>query len=179
MLGAELTPEQRRITGEFCRDNGIGFHGASHEQKSQWAKDTFQKRKRENLDDLWIYWASEEGRRKRASMGGKASWESGNNIPPALKYPEEHSKWASLGGKSHTGKKAMHKPGDKSFIRVPPEEIDQKLSEGYVFGSPHSPRKGAKLAWVHNTEKHKSKLIDKSELSDYLSSGWLRGRGGY
>ena len=36
MLGANITPAQRKIMGEYCRDNNIGFFGASKEQKFLW-----------------------------------------------------------------------------------------------------------------------------------------------
>jgi hypothetical protein len=52
--------------------------------------------------------------------------------------PEGKKERASMGGKSHKGKKCMYKPGDKSFKRVRPEDIQSRLNEGYIFGSPIS-----------------------------------------
>ena len=42
MLGANITPTQRKIIGEYCRDNNIGFFGASKEQKFLWRKKSHQ-----------------------------------------------------------------------------------------------------------------------------------------
>lgn len=179
MLGARLTPEQRRITGEFCRDNNIGFFGASPEQKREWQKKGVESQKKSGSKQSFWWWSTPEGRRERASMGGKATHESGNAWNLTKVSKERHSEIAAMGGKALKGRKAMHRPGDKSFIRVKSEDIDKRLSEGYVLGSPRSPRKGKNLAWVHNNTLKKSKLIEKTELDSYLSQGWLRGRSSY
>lgn len=179
MLGANLTPEQRRITGEFCRDNNIGFFGASAEQKREWRKKGVESQKETGSKQSFWWWSTPEGRRERSSMGGKAAHKSGNSWNLSMVSKEHHSEIASMGAKSHKGKRAMHKPGDKSFIRVAPEDFDQRLSEGYIFGSPHSPRKGKSLAWIHNNKLKKSKLVEKTELDNYLSRGWLLGRSHY
>jgi hypothetical protein len=42
-----------------------------------------------------------------------------------------------MGGKAHKGKKCMYKPGDSTFIRVKPEDVENKLNAGYVLGSPY------------------------------------------
>lgn len=180
MLGAKLTPEQRRITGEFCRDNNIGIFGASVEQKIEWGKKGIESQKETGSKQSFWWWSTSEGRQKRASMGGKATQKSGNGWNLTKVSKERHSEIASMGGKSHKGKRAMHKPGDKSFIRVAPEDIDQRLCEGYIFGSPHSsPRKGKSLAWIHNNELKKNKQVEKTKLDSYLSQGWSQGRSHY
>lgn len=149
MLGAKLTTEKRKIIGEWCRDNKIGFHSASPEEKRSWTKKSLeiQKQKYEqNNDKNWYYWSTYEGRKERAIMGGKASISSGNN--KEFLYwmsPEGIKERAIMGGKVHKGKKCMYKPGDKTFIRVSPENVDSHLSMGYVFGSPIiSPNKNKK-----------------------------------
>lgn len=176
MLGAKLTPEQRRITGEFCRDNNIGFFAASSEKKREWRKKGVNSQMQHGLRQSFWWWSTPEGRRERSSMGGKATQKSGNARNFSNMKKSLHCEIASEGGKSHKGKRAMYKPGDKSFIRVSPEDIDKKISEGFVFGSPHSPRKGKRLAWVHNKDLKKSKLIERPELDSYLSYGWSKGR---
>lgn len=179
MLGAELTPEQRRITGEFCRDNNIGFFGASAEQKRKWRKKGIESQKESGSKQSFWWWSTPEGRRERASMGGKATQRSGNAWNLTKVSKDRHSEIGAMGGRAHKGKRAMHKPGDKTFIRVSPEDVDQKLSEGYVFGSPYSPRKGKSLAWIHNDSLKKTKLIESDKLGSYLSQGWVRGRRHY
>jgi len=140
MLGAKLTPIQRKIIGEFCRDNKLGFHGASPEQKREWRKRGIETQKLSGDKNSFYWWSTEEGRRKRASMGGKVSIKSPNNPWSYWASPEGQKHRASLGGQSHKGKKAMYKPGDKTFKRIKPEDFDKYLSLGYIFGSPISTR---------------------------------------
>jgi len=137
MLGAELSVEQRRIVGKFCHKNKIGFHGAPKEQKREWAKKGANNQKKNKIG---IH--SPENYKKHASIGGKASICSPNNPWSYWASSEGRKERARLGGLSHVGKKAMYKPGDKTFVRVPLEQTDDYLKNGYVFGSPHSPRKG-------------------------------------
>lgn len=76
MLGAKLTVKQRKIIGKFCVKNKIGVHGYSKEKKSQIGQKTFKKMKQQYVETgtkNFYYWASETGRKERASMGGKAS----------------------------------------------------------------------------------------------------------
>jgi HNH endonuclease len=142
MLGAKLTSRQRKIIGEFCRDNNIGFYSATLEQKLEWSNlgrktmkeksigmygFTYEQRSQWNAqfklfknwkgNDVWKFWMSPEGRKIRASMGGKAM----------------------------KGRKAMFIPGQKEFKRVKIEEIAEHLSIGYVFGSPIRPNKDRKF----------------------------------
>lgn len=140
MLGAKLTPEYRRKIGEFCRDNGVGFFNKKYDNlRSEWSKKGIETQKNSDSENTFYYWSTPEGRKKRASLGGKASLQSGNNKDFLYWASSEGRKErGSLGGKAHKGKKCMYKPGDKSFIRVKPEDIESKLEEGYVFGSPIS-----------------------------------------
>lgn len=84
------------------------------------------------------YWSTKEGRKERSSLGGKSSIKSSNNPWSYWASEEGRKQRSSMGGKAHKGKKCMYKPGDKSFIRVKPEDIQSYLNEGYIFGSPHS-----------------------------------------
>ena len=59
----------------------------------------------------------------------------------------------------------MYKPGDTSFIRVKHEDIQSKLNEGYVFGSPiQPPNKGKK----QGPSKKRRKVTDGIEIYDSL-----------
>lgn len=74
-------------------------------------------------------------------MGGKASVKTNK----AFRYwfsDEGRKKRASMGGKSHKGKRAMYKPGENSFHRIPQHKCHEYLSKGYVFGSPLKPNLG-------------------------------------
>lgn len=142
MLGAKLTTFQRKTIGEFCRDNKIGIHSATSEQKREWSKLGIESQKQSGRTDTFYWWSTKEGRKERARLGGTASVKSGNNHEFAYWASNEgRRERASMGGKSHTGKKCMYKPGDKSFKRVRPEDFDTFLANGYIFGSPINPRK--------------------------------------
>lgn len=79
MLGANLAPAQRKIIGIYCRDNKIGFHGATQEQRNIWAKKGLDVQKSSNNDNSFYFWSTREGRVKRARMGGDASYAANNN----------------------------------------------------------------------------------------------------
>lgn len=139
MLGAKLSVEQRRTIGEYCRDNKLGFFSEDYDKVRQdWRDRGLQTQKNSNDKNTFYWWSTEEGRRERASMGGKASISSGNNTQWEYWMSEEgRRERASMVGKSHKGKRCMYKPGDKTFKRVKAENIPQMLSDGYIFGSPH------------------------------------------
>jgi hypothetical protein len=146
MLGVKLSVEKRRLIGIWCKENKIGIHGYTKDVQKANALSGFQSQKDSDSKDTFYFWSTEEGRKKRASMGGKASIVSGNNIEFAYwMSPEGRKKRASMGGKANFGKRTMYKPGDKSFIRVKPENIQEYLNMGYILGSPISPQvKGTK-----------------------------------
>jgi len=135
MLGANLSPYQRKITGEFCRDNQIGIFSIPIEERREWNIKGIETQKRDYLNNKtknFYYWSTEEGRKERASLGGKkraskefSYWASN----------EGRKKRASLGGKSHKGKRVMHLPGTKGWKRIPPEEVNIKINEGWKFGT--------------------------------------------
>ena len=137
MLGANLSVANRRLIGIWCWQNKIGIHGYSKDQRQKNALKGLDTQKKSNTKDSFYYWSTEQGRKERASMGGKASLASGNNIEFAYWMSSAGLKErASMGGKSHLGKKCMFKPGDKTFIRVLPKNVDEYLQNGYIFGSP-------------------------------------------
>lgn len=70
MLGAKITSQQRKIIGEWCRDNKIGFHGATPEERTKWAKNILEKEKIRGKKYSWWWWSSSEGRKERARRGG-------------------------------------------------------------------------------------------------------------
>jgi hypothetical protein len=143
MLGANLNVEYRRKIGKWCHENNIGFHGATKEDRIEWSKRGIETQKRSNSEDTFYYWSTEQGRKKRASMGGSKTWENKSNKEWLYwMSPEGRKKRASMGGKAHKGKKCMHRPGDKTFKRVNPEDVEYMLSEGYIFGSPNKTNNG-------------------------------------
>lgn len=139
MLGAKLSTEQRRITGFFCKENNIGIWSVTQDQRNEWGLRGYESQK--EIPNSFYYWSSEEGRKERASLGGKASIRSGNNVKFEYWFSKEGIRErASLGGKAHLGKRCMYKPGETSFKRIKPEDIESYLEQGYIFGSPIPPK---------------------------------------
>lgn len=135
MLGAHLSVEQRRIIGNWCKNKRLGIHNPkySKEEKLEWKSKGRQTQKQAGDTNSWYYWSTAEGRKKRASMGGKASFQSGNN--PAFLFwhtPEGQKIRASMGGKSHKGKIAV--TNGKHRTRIKPELLDEYVAKGYRRG---------------------------------------------
>jgi hypothetical protein len=153
MLGANLTPRQRQIIGEWCRDNKIGYHNTKwNNHRHEWIEKALQTQKKSYEEtgnkDSFYYWSTPEGRKERARMGNKKailsqkkSYEETGNKDSFYYWstPEGRKERARMGAKAIQGRKVMHKPGDVTFKRVKPELVQQYLSEGYIFGSPISP----------------------------------------
>ena len=135
MLGAKLSPQHRKITGEFCRDNKIGFFSSPTNERKEWQMKGIENQKQDYLNNKtknFYYWSTEEGRKERASLGGK------KRASTEFSYwasDEGRKERASLGGKAHKGKKVMHLPGSKGWKRILPDEVDIKLNEGWKFGT--------------------------------------------
>jgi hypothetical protein len=178
MLGAQLTVEQRRAVGKFCHKHKIGFHGASKKQRKAWAKKGLETQKKSQDKNSFYYWSTAEGRKQRASLGGRAGSRSQiqNKTGIHIDNKKKRSEWASLGAKSHTGKKCMHRPGDKTFIRVSPEQTNDYLRKGYIFGSPHSPRKGCYKKRPLMIEGQKYNSVHEASEKLNLTLNTIKGR---
>lgn len=163
MLGAKLSSNKRKIIGIWCRDNNIGFHGLSIEKRKEFALKGLETQKITNSTNSFYFWSTPEGRKKRSSMGGKASFLSGNNTDFLFWCSEKGLKQrASMGGKSHKNKKCMYKPGDTTFIRVKPENINEKLEQGYIFGSPIKTNQNR----IYLPSKRRKKVSDGNTVFD-------------
>jgi hypothetical protein len=135
MLGANLSSQHRKITGEFCRDNQIGFFSSPIDERKEWQIKGIESQKQDYLNNKtknFYYWSTEEGRKERASLGGKQRASAEFSYWASKEGRQER---ASLGGKAHKGKKVMHLPGTKGWKRILPEEISTKLNEGWKFGT--------------------------------------------
>ena len=133
MLGAKLSYEQRRIVGVFCRDNNIGFHGASKEERTIWQRKGLESQQLSGSNNSFYYWSTPEGRKERAQLGGRASFVSENN--PNFLYwasPEGRKERARLGGKAHKGKICVTNGAHRT--RIKPELLEEYLSKGYKEG---------------------------------------------
>lgn len=132
MLGAKLSPEKRKIVGEWCRDNKIGFHGSTSEEKRKWAEKGLQTQKNSNSKNTFYFWSTEEGRKKRAAMGGKEGASSQIKNKVGIHNPENFKKHAVLGGKSIKGMICVTNGTHRTRIR--PEKLNEYLEKGYVKG---------------------------------------------
>lgn len=181
MLGANITSEQRIAMGKFCRDNEIGFFNEKWKDlRKEWRERGLQTQKVMNSKKTFYYWSTEEGYREYCSLGGKASLLSPDSKNHKWKYwmsNEGQKERASMGGKSHKGKKTMYKPGDKTFIRVSPEDFEERLDQGYIFGSPFKPNKRNPAGrLMYKPGDKKSRLVPKENIDSMLSQGYIFGR---
>ena len=132
MLGAELSVEQRRAVGIFCRNNKLGFHGCSADDRAEWRTRGLRTQKKSGDTNSWYFWSTEEGRKKRASMGGKIGGKKQAELGLGFHNPEVRKKACSLGGKSHVGKVWVNKQGSNK--RVSKENLQSFLDEGWTRG---------------------------------------------
>mgnify|MGYP003333283661 CR=1 FL=1 len=133
MLGANLTIEQRRQIGLFCRDNNLGFFKASKEDKRKWRLKGLETQKVSGDTNSFYFWSTFEGRKKRASMGGSVGGKKQAELGLGFHNPEIRKKACSMGGKSHIGKIWIHK-GDKK-TRIQKDNLESYLNEGWLLGS--------------------------------------------
>ena len=139
MLGGNLTPHRRKVMGEWCRDNKIGFHSDvfTKEQHAEW-----QMRGTRTQMENQIGFHDPERRREWAVMGGKASLASGNNI--AFLYwmsPEGRKKRAQMGSAA-----APKKPATNDIITKKFHTDDDRAA--FILDNP---------GWRIGVHKYKSK----------------------
>lgn len=132
MLGANLTPEKRKIIGVWCRDNKIGFHSSREEDKKIWRERGLETQKNNNSKDSFYYWSTKEGRKERASLGGKKGSNSQIKNKIGIHNPENFKKNAILGGKATKGMVCVTNGHHRTRIR--PEKLNDFLSKGYTKG---------------------------------------------
>ena len=158
MLGGILSDKMRKIVGDWCFENKIGMFAKKHQKhRKQWAQKGIQKQIKNKIG---IFDPTKTS--YHASIGGKASVKT-NKVFQYWFSREGKIKRASMGAKSHTGKRAMYKPGDETFIRVSLVDIDKHLSIGYLLGSPLKANKGK-----HMVSKRKKKVSDGVIIYDSL-----------
>lgn len=127
MLGATLTSIHRKIVGEWCRDNDIGFHGASDDKKLEWRrKGAFSQ------IDKKVGIHNPENFKRNASLGGKAGSKTQIEQGLAIFDKEKRSEYASLGGKALKGMICVTNGSHRT--RIKPEKLDEYLANGYRLG---------------------------------------------
>lgn len=122
MLGAKITPQQRKITGEYCRDNNIGIFGADKKIRRKWSQNG-AKTQIENKISIH----NPENFQHNASLGGKASIKSPNNPWSYWASPAGRKERARLGGLSSPKKFATNGSETKKFFTD--EERDKFIFE--------------------------------------------------
>lgn len=130
MLGAELSVEYRKKIGEYCRDNKIGLFGSSQEKRNEWRLKGLNTQKLQ--DNSFYFWSTKEGRKKRASMGGKAGSKSQIDSQIGIFDPANRVAYAKLGGKAIKGMICV--TNGEHRTRVRPEKLEEYLAMGYVKG---------------------------------------------
>lgn len=128
MLGAKLTPNQRRMTGKFCHEHKIGFFNEKYKSKrAKWARKGVETQQKEKVG---IY--NKNARKKYASLGGKAGSKSQMKSGSAIFNKSKRSEWAKLGGLSLKGMMCVSRGNERTRIR--PDELQKFISNGYVLG---------------------------------------------
>lgn len=151
MLGANLNREYRKTIGKWCYHNKIGMYGANNQTKKTWILRAIktQIEKKVGIFDP-------NKRKEYASIGGKASIKSPNNPWSYWASQEGRLQRASLGGKAHKGKVAMHKPGEQTFKRIHKQEVQKYKDMGYCLGLPFKSRPYMK----GKPSKHRRQVTD-------------------
>jgi hypothetical protein len=132
MLGAELSVEQRRVVGIFCRDNQIGFFSAEKEDRDAWRARGIESQKNSGSENSFYFWSTEKGRKKRAAMGGKAGSRTQIENKTSIFDPAVQRKAAVLGGKAMKGMIGVSKGSHRTKIK--PEKLELFLEQGYKRG---------------------------------------------
>lgn len=132
MLGARLTPAQRKITGKWCRDNNIGFFGRSKEERLTWALRGLETQRSSGAANSFYFWSTEEGRKKRASLGGKIGGAHQVSKCIGIHSLEMRAIATSLGGKALKGMICVTNGTHRTRIR--PDQLDDYVAKGYKRG---------------------------------------------
>jgi hypothetical protein len=181
MLGAKLTRSQRKLIGEWCRDNNIGFHTPENRLKGAIASMKVQKLDyEENGNKNWYYWSTDEGRKERATLGGNASWEvqkqSRNGLPFFLSLDPEERIERAKHANSHSPKKQVT-DGVVTYKLHTEDDVDAFIKENTSFrrGCHYSSFPKTKDMICVNKDGI-NKMIKKEDESNYIERGWLRGK---
>jgi len=138
MLGAYISSFRRKIMGKWCFENKIGFHNSKWDsERAEWRKRGYEKQKETADTNNFYFWSTEQGRKRRASLGGKKGGAIQKEFGLGIFAipPEQQRINSSLGGKALKGRICMYKLGEGNFKRIRPEDKDYYLSLGYIVGT--------------------------------------------
>jgi hypothetical protein len=131
MLGANISPKQRQLTGLFCRDSGIGIFSESYRTDKK-ANSERCRKSAETQKKLQVGTFNKEKRNEIASLGGKVGGSNQKKLGIGIHDPKNFKKNASLGGKAIKGMICV--TNGKHRTRVKPENLEEYLSNGYWKG---------------------------------------------
>lgn len=131
MLGAQLTVNQRKIVGEWCRDNNIGIFSDDYKNNKD-LQIRRVKKSAETQKRLQIGTFSESGRKSIASAGGKVGGKIQKSNKQGIHNPENFQKYASLGGRATKGMICV--TNGKHRTRIKPQLLEKYISMGYRKG---------------------------------------------
>ncbi len=140
MLGANLSTSYRQKIGMYCVTNKIGFYSDNFtfEQKSRRSKASAKTQKEQNIG---IH--NTEMKSLYCSMGGRASIISENNYLWKYWASDVGRKIrASLGGKSHIGKWWIYNTITGNTSRCYKNDFESFYSQGWIRKFIYKPNKG-------------------------------------
>jgi hypothetical protein len=173
MLGAELSVDYRRKIGKWCVENKIGFHSDkfSPETKQSWRDKGIETQKNSNSKDTFYYWSTIEGRKERASLGGKSGVASQileRGFPAFVSLdPEQRSKDAKRAGSFSAKKPVTDGKIAKKFHTD--EEVIIFLNANPEW------RKGTPSTGICVTNGIHRTRIKPEFLQEYLDKGYVKG----
>lgn len=131
MLGANLTSNQRRKVGLFCKENKIGMFSDYYINDKKLQSERCKK-SANTQKELQIGTFDPEVRKEIASKGGKIGGSKQKQLKQGIHDPANFKKYASLGGKAIKGMICVTNGAHRTRIR--PEKLDEYLAMGYVKG---------------------------------------------
>jgi hypothetical protein len=131
MLGANLSPQYRKITGDFCRDNKIGIYSDEY-KNNKFAQIRRCKNSAETQKRLKVGTFSEEGRKQLVTKAGRVSGKLQKENKMNIHDPANFQKYASLGGRAIKGMICI--TNGKHRTRIKPEKLQEYISNGYREG---------------------------------------------
>jgi hypothetical protein len=181
MLGGKLTRKQRQIVGKWCAENGIGFHTPKHRRAGALAsKEVQRKAYLETGDKNWFYWSTDDGRKERASIGGKASWEHQKNTRNGLPFflsedPEVRKLNAKKANAAQPKKQVTN--GVRTIKLHTDEDVHRFLLQNPEF------RRGCHYGGFPKTKGRivmnrdgVNRMFVKEDVNDRLLDGWVIGK---
>lgn len=131
MLGAELTPHQRRQVGLFCKENKIGIWSDEYLNNAE-LQSTKNKKAANTQKLLKVGTFNPTIRKQICSSGGKIGGKVQKENKQGIHNPANFKKNASIGGKALKGMICVTNGVHRTRIR--PEKLEEYINKGYKKG---------------------------------------------